>query len=203
MARQLELPLGERGEAPRAERSGEASRAASGDGRSGTDHLMEWVVERGNAQAALKRVRQNQGSPGGDGMTVDDLPGHLRAHWVTIKAQLLAGTYQPQPVKRQPIPKPGGGVRELGIPTRARPVHPAGHPAGPATAASIRRSRSTATASGRGAGRTTRSCGAAVHPGGPAVGRGRGPGEVLRPGQPRRADGAAGQADRGPAGAAD
>jgi RNA-directed DNA polymerase len=116
MARQLELPLGERGEAPRAERSGEASRAASGDGRSGTDHLMEGVVERSNAQAALKRVRQNQGSPGGDGMTVDDLPGHLRAHWVTIKAQLLAGTHQPQPVKRQPIPKPGGGVRELGIP---------------------------------------------------------------------------------------
>ena len=77
---------------------------------------MEAVVERGNVQAALKRVQQNQGSPGGDGMTVDDLPGYLREHWPTIKAQLLAGTYQPQPVKRQPIPKPGGGVRELGIP---------------------------------------------------------------------------------------
>jgi group II intron reverse transcriptase/maturase len=64
----------------------------------------------------LKRVQQNQGSPGGDGMTVDDLPGHLREHWPTIKAQWLAGTYQPQPVKRQPIPKPGGGGRDLGIP---------------------------------------------------------------------------------------
>ena len=115
-SRQLELPLGGRGEAPTAERSGEASRAASGDARSGTDHLLEAVVERGNAQAALKRVQQNQGSPGGDGMTVEDLPGHLRAHWPTIKAQLLAGTYQPQPVKRQPIPKRDGGVRELGIP---------------------------------------------------------------------------------------
>ena len=113
---QLELPFGGRGEAPRAERSGEASRAGSGDARSGTDHLMEAVVERGNAQAALKRVQQNQGSPGSDGMTVADLPGHLREHWPTIKAQLLAGTYQPQPVKRRPIPKPGGGVRELGIP---------------------------------------------------------------------------------------
>ncbi|HSB78602.1 MAG TPA: group II intron reverse transcriptase/maturase [Candidatus Methylomirabilis sp.] len=117
MARQqLELPLGGRGEAPRAERSGEASRAAHGDGRAGTDHLMERVVERGNAQAALKRVQRNQGSPGGDGMTVAELSEYLREHWVTIKAQLLAGTYQPQPVKRQPIPKPGGGVRELGIP---------------------------------------------------------------------------------------
>jgi group II intron reverse transcriptase/maturase len=64
----------------------------------------------------LKRVQQNQGSPGGDGMTVEELPEYLREHWPTLKVQLLAGTYQPQPVKRQPIPKPGGGVRELGIP---------------------------------------------------------------------------------------
>jgi group II intron reverse transcriptase/maturase len=116
MTRQLELPLGSRGEAPTAERSGEASRAGTGDGRSGTDHLMEQVVERGNLQRALKRVQQNQGSPGSDGMTVAELAGHLRAHWPAIKGQLLAGTYQPQPVKRQPIPKPGGGVRNLGIP---------------------------------------------------------------------------------------
>ncbi len=116
MTRQLELPLGDKGEAPRAERSGEASRAGSGSGRAGTDHLMEQVVERDNLQHALKRVQQNQGSPGGDGMTVDDLPGHLREHWPILKAQLLAGTYQPQPVRRQPIPKPGGGVRNLGIP---------------------------------------------------------------------------------------
>jgi RNA-directed DNA polymerase len=115
-SRQLELPLGGRGEAPSVERSGEASRAATGDARSGTDHLLDAGVERGNAQAALKRVQQNQGRPGGDGMTVADLPGHLREHGPTLKAQLLAGTYQPQPVKRQPIPKPGGGVRDLGIP---------------------------------------------------------------------------------------
>jgi RNA-directed DNA polymerase len=115
-SRQRELPLGSTGEAPKAERSGEASRAANGDARSGTDHLMERVVERGNLQGALKRVQQNQGSPGSDGMTVEELPGHLRAHWPSIKAQVLAGIYQPQPVKRQPIPKPGGGVRNLGIP---------------------------------------------------------------------------------------
>jgi RNA-directed DNA polymerase len=116
MASQLELPFGDRGEAPTTGRSGEASRAASGTGRSGTDHLMEQVVERGNLQRALKRVQRNQGSPGSDGMTVAELAGHLRAHWPSIKAELLAGTYQPQPVKRQPIPKPGGGVRQLGIP---------------------------------------------------------------------------------------
>ena len=77
---------------------------------------MEEVVERSNARAALKRVRQNQGSPGSDGMTVEELPKYLAEHWEDLGAQLLAGTYQPRPVKRQPIPKRGGGIRELGIP---------------------------------------------------------------------------------------
>jgi len=78
---------------------------------------MEEVVQRSNAKAALKRVRQNKGSPGVDGMTVDELPEYLVEHWETIREELLAGTYQPKPVKRQEIPKSGGGVRELGIPT--------------------------------------------------------------------------------------
>ncbi|HET8538369.1 MAG TPA: group II intron reverse transcriptase/maturase [Anaeromyxobacter sp.] len=78
---------------------------------------MEEVVQRGNAKVALKRVRQNKGSPGFDGMTVDELPEYLAEHWEEIREQLVAGTYQPRPVKRQEIPKGGGGVRELGIPT--------------------------------------------------------------------------------------
>ena len=115
--RQLVLPLDSRGEAPRSQRSGEASTAANGNERPGTDRLMEEVVERGNAKAALKRVRQNKGSPGVDGMTVEELPEHLAEHWEEIREQLVAGTYQPKPVKRQEIPKSGGGIRELGIPT--------------------------------------------------------------------------------------
>lgn len=78
---------------------------------------MERVVERPNLLAALKRVRRNQGSPGIDGMTVDELPAYLGEHWPRLREQLLAGTYQPAPVKRQAIPKRGGGMRELGIPT--------------------------------------------------------------------------------------
>jgi len=116
MSGQLELPLGDRGEAPTARRSGEAPRAVSGTERSGTDRLMEEVVEPRNIRAALRRVRQNQGSPGTDGMTVGELPAYLAENWEVIRAQLLQGTYQPKPVKRQPIPKKGGGVRELGIP---------------------------------------------------------------------------------------
>src|SRR5438034_8874677 len=78
---------------------------------------MEQVVARANALAALKRVKQNQGSPGVDGMTVDDLTPHLVTHWDVIREQLLAGSYQPQPVGRAEIQKPGGGTRTLGIPT--------------------------------------------------------------------------------------
>jgi RNA-directed DNA polymerase len=83
----------------------------------GNQRLMEEVCERGNRREALKRVRANQGSPGIDGMTVDELPGYLEQHWPAIRGELLSGTYEPRPVKRVEIPKPDGGVRKLGIPT--------------------------------------------------------------------------------------
>jgi RNA-directed DNA polymerase len=66
---------------------------------------------------AFKRVKSNKGSPGIDGMTVDELSAYLLEHWPAIREQLLAGTYKPQPVRRVEIPKPDGGVRQLGIPT--------------------------------------------------------------------------------------
>ncbi len=83
----------------------------------GNQRLTEEVCERGNRREALERVRANQGSPGIDGMTVDELPGYLEQHWPAIRGQLLSGTYEPKPVKRVEIPKPDGGVRKLGIPT--------------------------------------------------------------------------------------
>ncbi len=114
---QLELPLEVRGEAPKIQRSEEVPMAARATERSGKCDLMEMVVRRPNLQAALKRVKSNKGGPGIDGMTVDELSTHLREHWEAIREQLLAGTYRPQMVKRQLIPKSGGGMRELGIPT--------------------------------------------------------------------------------------
>lgn len=114
---QMELPLESRGEAPRAQRSGESRTATNGTERSGTTALMEKVVEQSNVKAALKRVRKNKGSPGVDGMTVDELPKYLAENWETIRAQLLAGTYQPLPVREVEIPKSGGGMRKLGIPS--------------------------------------------------------------------------------------
>lgn len=80
--------------------------------------LLDQVLERTNLQRALKQVRQNKGAPGIDGMTVDELPGYLRDHWLEIRAQLVAGSYCPQPVRRVEIPKDNGnGVRLLGVPT--------------------------------------------------------------------------------------
>jgi group II intron reverse transcriptase/maturase len=118
---QIELLLAGRGEAPRGQWSGEAASTAQGPDRSGgggtVDDLMERIVERDNLARAFKRVRQNQGSAGIDEMTVDQLGPYLRAQWPTIREQLLAGRYQPRAVRRHEIPKSGGGVRTLGIPT--------------------------------------------------------------------------------------
>ena len=115
-SRQLELPLEGTGEARPLHRRGETPTAANGHARAGIDRLMEQVVAGGNVKAALKRVKQNKGGPGVDGMTVDELPTYLVEHGAAIRAQQLDGTYQPKPVRRQEIPKRGGGVRELGIP---------------------------------------------------------------------------------------
>jgi group II intron reverse transcriptase/maturase len=82
-----------------------------------TTGLMEAVVERGNLMLAYQRVVENKGAAGVDALTVAELKDHLKRHWPTIRAKLLAGTYQPQPVRRVDIPKPQGGVRTLGIPT--------------------------------------------------------------------------------------
>ena len=83
-----------------------------------TNQLMEEVCERENLKRALQRVKANKGSPGIDGMTVEELPGYLQQHWPAIREQLLSGTYAPQPVRRVEIAKPdGSGMRKLGIPT--------------------------------------------------------------------------------------
>lgn len=113
---QMELPLEYRGEAPETRWSGEAWTAANGDVRSGTEHLMEEVVGSGNVEQALKRVMSNKGSPGADGMAVGELPDYLAKHWEGLREQLLAGTYQPKPVRRHELAKEDGGVRVLGIP---------------------------------------------------------------------------------------
>jgi RNA-directed DNA polymerase len=114
----LAFPEESRGAAPTAFEGGTESEMAKRTAESpATEQWMEEVCERENCKQALRRVKANKGSPGIDGMTVEQLPGHLREHWPAVRKQLFNGTYTPQPVRRVEIPKPDGGVRKLGIPT--------------------------------------------------------------------------------------
>lgn len=79
--------------------------------------LMDVMCERGNLMLAYQRVVENKGAAGVDGIGIAGFKDHLKQHWPTIKAKLLAGEYMPSPVRRVDIPKPQGGVRTLGIPT--------------------------------------------------------------------------------------
>ena len=79
--------------------------------------LMSAIIEPNNMHLAYKRVTRNKGSAGVDGVRVEQLKAYLQQHWPTLKQQLLDGHYQPQPVRKVEIPKPGGGKRMLGIPT--------------------------------------------------------------------------------------
>jgi group II intron reverse transcriptase/maturase len=81
------------------------------------ERVWEAVFARENMQTALKRVESNKGVAGIDGMKVTDLRGYLKAHWLEVREALESGKYQPSPVRRVEIPKPDGGVRQLGIPT--------------------------------------------------------------------------------------
>ena len=180
-----------RSEAPRVSAEGTESLAAKRGTESPAigEQLMEEVCERENCKQALARVKANKGSPGVDGMTVQELPGYLKQHWPAIREQLLSGTYKPQPVKRVEIPKPDGGVRKLGIPTvldrfiqqavmqvlqrrwdRTFSDHSYGFRPG--------RSAHQAVAAG-----------AAVYRRRLSLGGGSGSGEILRPGQSRQTDG--------------
>ena len=119
---QLELAFGAEatGEA-RSVRAGGTEAGAAGAAAESPAALagpcMEAIVERDNLKEALARVKRNKGAPGIDGMTVEALGAHLKDHWPTIRAQLLDGSYEPQPVRRVEIPKPTGGARALGVPT--------------------------------------------------------------------------------------
>src|SRR5246500_5373711 len=117
--RGLAFPAESRSDAPKATAQGTETRMAKRQSESlaGTERRMEEVCELENCQQALQRVKGNKGSPGVDGMTVDELPEYLKQHGLEIGEQLRNGTYQPKPVRRVEIPKPDGqGVRKLGIP---------------------------------------------------------------------------------------
>lgn len=79
--------------------------------------MLEKILSNENIEKAYKRVYANKGAGGVDGVTTKELKEYMRANWESIKEQIRARTYKPQPVLRVEIPKPNGGVRKLGIPT--------------------------------------------------------------------------------------
>lgn len=81
------------------------------------NHLMERCIERENMLKAWKRVKKNDGSPGADGRTIEETGKYLQIQWPKIREELLNGSYRPQAVRKVEIEKPGGGKRQLGIPT--------------------------------------------------------------------------------------
>ena len=116
----LAFPAEDRSDAPKTVEQGTETLVAKRKSESlaGTERLMEEVCELENCKQALQRVKANKGSPGVDGMTVDELPDYLKQHELEIGEQLRNGTYKPKPVLRVEIDKPdGGGKRNLGIPT--------------------------------------------------------------------------------------
>jgi len=116
---EITLHAGTTGEAPSADAEGTEARAAKTEleSRAAVGPSMETIVERVNLKKALARVKRNKGASGLDGMTIDELVPYLKEHWPRIRAQLLDGSYKPQPVRRVEIPKASGGKRPLGIPT--------------------------------------------------------------------------------------
>ena len=108
---------GGRGEAESEAGRDEARLARHETAGLGREDLLTQALARGNLVKAWKRVKANRGSAGVDGLTVQQTGGYLKANWPRIREQLQSGSYQPQPVRRMQIPKSGGGLRELGIPT--------------------------------------------------------------------------------------
>ena len=114
-----ELDLWGSGRNPQEHGSGASKAAATREKNTATgEATMEAIVARENMLRALRTVERNAGAAGVDGMTTEQLRSHMKSQWEQIKRQLLTGEYQPQPVRRVDIPKPGGkGKRMLGIPT--------------------------------------------------------------------------------------
>jgi group II intron reverse transcriptase/maturase len=119
---QLSLSFDDRGEARKRWKSGRLVSSANESERENpvaptlAESLIEVMVSK-HAENALRKVESNKGAAGVDGMRTDELRPHLMKHWKALKQKLLDGKYRPHPVRRVEIPKPDGGVRELGIPT--------------------------------------------------------------------------------------
>ena len=79
--------------------------------------LLEEILSKDNMTQAYKKVKANKGTSGVDGVGMDEIDDYLKTNWNNIKEEIRSRKYRPQPVRRVEIPKPNGGIRNLGIPT--------------------------------------------------------------------------------------
>ena len=79
--------------------------------------LLEEILSRDNMRLAYKKVKANKGASGIDGITIEEIDDYLKENWVNIRDKIQKRKYKPKPVRRVEIPKPDGGVRNLGVPT--------------------------------------------------------------------------------------
>lgn len=79
--------------------------------------LLEEILSRDNMRLAYKKVKANRGASGIDGITIEEIDDYLKENWVNIRDKIRKRKYKPKPVRRVEIPKPDGGVRNLGVPT--------------------------------------------------------------------------------------
>jgi RNA-directed DNA polymerase len=114
---QMQMELGKAATGPRDRSRDELIAARLAESPTGEPRLMEAICERENRREALKRVEQNKGAPGVDGMKTGQLRGYLRRHWEQIKEALLNGTHKPMPVRRAEIEKEGGVCGSYATPT--------------------------------------------------------------------------------------
>jgi len=106
-----------RGEAQATTHVGQELSVAPHETDTKEEGIIHKVLEPKNLRLALKRVKANKGAPGVDTMTTEELTPYLKGNWAHVKERIASGTYRPAPVKRVDIPKPGGGIRSLGVPT--------------------------------------------------------------------------------------
>jgi len=90
---------------------------AGEQGRALARNLMQVVFSPDNIKRAYKRVKQNKGAAGIDGMVTGGFADWFREEGENLLKELQSGRYQPQAVKLAEIRKPNGGMRKLGIPT--------------------------------------------------------------------------------------
>ncbi|MDL2276833.1 hypothetical protein LJC02_04175 [Breznakia sp. OttesenSCG-928-G09] len=79
--------------------------------------LLEKILDRNNMNLAYKKIYANKGASGVDGVTLEELKDYIKENWNRIAQEIRERKYKPLPVRRVEIPKPNGGVRQLGIPT--------------------------------------------------------------------------------------